>query len=51
MIRFYDLPACKQETYNGIISRLPYSPLMQPVESGCAANFYATFQNNYFLLK
>ena len=40
---FCDLPACKQENYNGIISHLPHSSLMQPVESCHAANFYATF--------
>ena len=40
---FCDLPARKQENYNGIISHLPHSPLMQPVESCYAANFYATF--------
>ena len=51
MIGFYDLPACEQENYNGIISHLPHSTLMQPVESCCAANFYATFEKHYFLLK
>ena len=40
---FCDLPAYKQENYNGIISHLPHSPLMQPAESCYAANFYATF--------
>ena len=27
----YDLPACKQENYNVIISHFPHSPLMQPL--------------------
>ena len=42
-IEFYGLPAFKQENCNVIIKHFPYSPLMQPVESYCAANFYATF--------
>ena len=40
---FFDLAACNQENYNGIISHLPHSPLMQPAELCCAANFNATF--------
>ena len=43
IIGFYDLPACKQENCNVIISHFPHSPIMQPVESCCAGNFYATF--------
>ena len=34
-----------------IISYFPHNPLMQPVESHCAADFYATFQKHYYLLK
>ena len=47
---FYDLPACTQENYNVIISHLPHSPLMKLVESCYAANFYAKFKKQYFLL-
>ena len=43
MTEFCDLPAGQQENYNGIISHLPHSSFMQPVESCYAANFFATF--------
>ena len=42
-IEYNDLAACKQENCNIIISHFPHSPLMQPDESCCVANFYATF--------
>ena len=47
----YELPACKQENCNVIISYFPHSPFLQSVESCCAANFYATFQTHYFFIK
>ena len=51
MIGFYDLPACKQENYNAIISHLPHSPLMQSVKSCFAANFLCHVLKALFFIK
>ena len=51
IVKFYDLPVCKQENCNVFICHFPHSPLLQLVESCCAANFYTTFLKHYFLLK
>ena len=51
MIGFYDLPACKQENYNVIISHFPHSPLMQSVKSCCAAKFLHHVLKALFFIK
>ena len=51
MIGFHDLPACKQENYNVIISHLPHSPIMQSVKSCCAANFLCHVLKALFFIK
>ena len=48
---FYDLPACKHENYNVILSHLPHCPLMQSVKSCCTANFLCHVLKALFFIK
>ena len=51
MIGFYDLPSCKQKNCNVIISHLPHSPLMQPVEFMLRCQFLCHVLNALFFIK